>query len=113
MTKKEAMKKEQLAINEEINAFMENHETLTNLFDLIFKHHIIGKRLRTSSAYVYTCGGYSVLRSYNTIISIITPDGTCYDFLRKVYGYTATSAQHITKFMEDYNAKKLLRYYSV
>lgn len=27
---------------------------------------------------------------------------TCADFLREVYGYTATSAQHIAKFERDY-----------
>lgn len=113
MTKKEMKNAEQARVNSEILEFMNNHESLTNTFDLIFKHNARSKRLRTSSAYVYSIGGYSVLRSYNTIIAIITPEGTCYDFLRYVYGYTATSAQHITKFMDDYNAKKLLRYYYI
>ena len=31
---------------------------------------------------------------------------TLYDFLRYVYGYTSTSAQHIAKFDKDYGRGK-------
>ena len=63
------------------------------------------QRLRTCSAYVYMRGQYYVLQSYNTIIAIIdTETDTLYDFLRYVYGYTSTSAQHISKFDKDYCA---------
>ena len=31
---------------------------------------------------------------------------TLYDFLRYVYGYTSTSAQHISKFSKDYGMGK-------
>ena len=61
-------------------------------------------KLRSCSAEVWASDSYYVLRSYNTIIAIIDKDGILYDFLRLVYGYTATSAQHISKFAHDYNA---------
>lgn len=44
---------------------------------------------------------YHLLRSYNTIVAAVVGH-TGYDFLRLVYGYTATSAQHIAKFFGDY-----------
>lgn len=64
-------------------------------------HH--GKRLRTCQAYVYETPSFYVLRSYNTVVAIIDKSSDiCYDFLRGVYGYTNTSAQHISKFDKDY-----------
>lgn len=39
----------------------------------------------------------AILISYNTMVAF-TINGVMYDFLRYVYGYTATSAQHIAKF---------------
>ena len=63
------------------------------------------KRLRTCQAYVYETASYYVLKSYSTFVAFIRKsDGECFDILRKVYGYTATSAQHITKFKNDYHA---------
>ena len=50
---------------------------------------------------------YAVLTSYNTVVAIIDyATDTLYDFLRYVYGYTATSAKHISKFSEDYGLGK-------
>ena len=61
-------------------------------------------RLRTCSAWVYETANYWILRSYNTVIAVTSKDtGVCYDVLRIVYGYTATSAQHIAKFTHDYH----------
>ena len=61
-------------------------------------------RLRTCNAYVSRIGKWLVLRSYNTIVAIIDiRTGVLYDFLRLVYGYTATSAKHISKFAHDYS----------
>lgn len=79
------------------------------------------KPLRSCSATVFdivdtTTGEvlYHVLRSYNTIVAFIDPrTATLYDVLRLVYGYTATSAQHISKFAHDYGAASALRYYPV
>lgn len=60
-------------------------------------------RLCTCQAYVYETPSFYVLRSYNTVVAIIEKKtDTCYDFLRGVYGYTSTSAQHISKFDKDY-----------
>ena len=72
------------------------------------------KRLRSCSAEVAPIIDsetgellYYVLRSYNTIVAFIDPTtDTLYDVLRKVYGYTATSAQHIAKFDKDYGRGK-------
>lgn len=65
-------------------------------------------RLRSCKAYVYETKNYFWLRSYGTFIAFIekTTD-TCYDILRMVYGYTATSAQHIAKFRHDYGEDKI------
>lgn len=61
------------------------------------------KRLRTCTAEVAETDNYYVLRSYNTLIAFIDKrTDELYDILRLVYGYTATSAQHISKFEKDY-----------
>lgn len=61
------------------------------------------KRLRSCSAEVITTKNYYILRSYNTLVACINRyTGAEADVLRKVYGYTATSAQHIRKFFNDY-----------
>ena len=95
-------KKEQLKINEKVEAILyevyhiDRHERASEW-----------KRLRKSSAYVCKLGRFYILKSYSTIVAAIdTCDDNCYDFLRLVYGYTATSAQHIAKFRNDYGAGK-------
>lgn len=71
-------------------------------------------KLRTCQAEVYETYGYTYLKSYNTIVAAIGhDDNICYDFLRMVYGYTATSAQHISKFMHDYHSYGKKTYYPV
>nr|DAI85244.1 MAG TPA: hypothetical protein [Caudoviricetes sp.] len=63
------------------------------------------KRLRTCKAVVYDCGDCYLLQSHNTIVAgIYKSTGEGFDFLRMVYGYTATSAQHIAKFFADYGS---------
>lgn len=62
-------------------------------------------RLRTCQAWVYIDGPVAYLKSYNTVIAMIInyrSHVARIDFLRKVYGYTATSSQHINKFYRDY-----------
>lgn len=77
------------------------------------------KKLRSCSAEVAQIGNWYVLRSYRTIVAIIDiQTDTLVDFLRYVYGYTSTSAQHISKFDKDYGSGKwgctnTLRYYPV
>lgn len=66
-------------------------------------------RLRTCTAWVYETSRYWILKSYNTIVAVISKDtGICYDVLRIVYGYTATSAQHIAKFAHDYHTAEYM-----
>ena len=61
------------------------------------------KKLRHCSAEVLTIDNYYILRSYNTIVACIDKKTkTLYDFLRFVYGYTATSAKHISIFRHEY-----------
>ena len=72
------------------------------------------KRLRTCTAEYAELENYVVLRSYNTIVALYDKNTyTCYDFLRLVYGYTATSAQHISKFWHDCGAAKVLTWRKV
>ena len=102
-------KSEQLAINEQVlNALTvfngANVSTRTDLW----------KPLRSCSAEVAPAIDnetgellYYVLRSYRTIVAAIdVRTDTLYDFLRYVYGYTYTSAQHIAKFDKDYGMGK-------
>lgn len=87
-------KKEQLEINEKVDEIynLDMHERAGEW-----------KRLRTCSAYVCKLGRFYILKSYRIIVAVID---TCYGFLRKVYGFTSTSAQHIAKFRHDYGAGK-------
>ena len=55
-------------------------------------------KLYSCNAEILECMGTLVLVSYGTPIAVYTDDGSLYDCLRVVYGYTATSSQHISKF---------------
>ena len=55
-------------------------------------------RLYSCNAEILECMGVLVLVSYGTPIAVCTDDLSLYDCLRVVYGYTATSSQHISKF---------------
>lgn len=105
-----------------------NQQVLTLINDFNTTNNYTGnfKRLRSCSAEVAPVIDaetgellYYVLRSYRTIVAAIdVRTDTLYDFLRYVYGYTATSAKHISKFARDYGRSKwgcthVLRYYSV
>ena len=100
-------KSEQLAINEQVL-------TLVNDFNKTNNYTGNFKRLRSCSAEVAPVIDaktgellYYVLRSYRTIVAAIdVRTDTLYDFLRYVYGYTSTSAQHIAKFDKDYGNGK-------
>lgn len=60
-------------------------------------------RLRTCSAWVYETEHYYILKSYDTFVACIHKESdTLFDAVRCVYGYTATSCQHIRKFALDY-----------
>lgn len=60
------------------------------------------KQLLSCNAKVADIGEYYILFSYSTLVAFIEKSSdTCYDVLRYVYGYTATSAQHISKFRKN------------
>lgn len=62
-------------------------------------------KLRKCKAIVYNTidSEFIVLQSYNTIVAFIDLEThEAFDILRTQYGYTSTSAQHITKFFKDY-----------
>lgn len=95
-------KKEQIADNAIIEQYIDelNAEISVNGLQYV-------ERLRSCSAHVYETKHFKVLRSYNTIVAAVyyrTPEAApiFIDFLRLVYGYTSTSAQHIAKFKHDY-----------
>lgn len=72
------------------------------------------KKLRHCSAEVCETENYYILRSYNTIVAVVDKyNFNVYDILRKVYGYTATSAQHIAKFAYDYGNLVMYRWREV
>ena len=95
-------KKAQLEANKEVLAAVDRYNEEIKGTVL---HH--GTRLRKCQAYVYETPSFYVLRSYNTVVAIIEKStDTCYDFSRGVYGYTHTTAQHISKFDIDYGRSK-------
>lgn len=58
-------------------------------------------RLCSCKAEIFECDGILALVSYGTPIAVFAPEyESLYDCLRVVYGYTATSAQHISKFQK-------------
>lgn len=60
------------------------------------------ERLNYCQAKTYQTSGYSFLISYNTIVAFVDDSGNLYDVLRLVYGYTATSTMHITRFKNKF-----------
>lgn len=73
-------------------------------------------KLYTCKAEVWEYDGLLVLVSYSTPVAMYLPDNaTIYDCLRPIFGYTATSAQHIAKFSkwlaeDNYNVKYSVRF---
>ena len=72
-------------------------------------------RLYSCNAEILECMGVLVLVSYGTPIAVYTDDLSLYDCLRVVYGYTATSSQHISKFEKwlaenNYTVKDAVRF---
>ena len=79
------------------------NKALEDLQEYARTHDVPLKQLRSSCASVFETDNYYLLRSYNTIVAVIDKHNkVCYDALRHVYGYTVTSAKHISKFCEDY-----------
>ena len=105
-------KADQIIINEKVKeAFGKASEEIDGARNL--------KQLRSCRARVGETDHYYVLISYNTPVALIEKStDTLFDGLRLVYGYTATSAQHICKFSKDYSIgpfgiSQTCRYYAV
>lgn len=95
-------KKEQIADNAIVEQYIDELNAEISVDGLQY-----WERLRSCSAHVYRTTHFIILRSYNTIVAAVyqaTPTAApvFIDFLRCVYGYTSTSAQHIAKFRHDY-----------
>lgn len=105
-------KSEQKAINDKVLKALKRMDKEILSWDTATK-------LRSCKATVYESTNFYILISYNTIVACIEKStDTLFDFLRYVYGYTATSAQHIAKFNHDYCAEKWgcknqYRYYDI
>lgn len=102
-------KTEQRAINIKVEEAIERYNTFVNT------NHLkkIGG-LRTCNAIVYSTTRYIVLQSYGTVVAFIDKDNAfLYDFSRLVYGYTATSSQHISKFAHEYDIDNILTWKEV
>ena len=67
--------------------------------------------MNSCKAWYKVCyNGDVILRSYYTMVATIpaaNPD-TWFDFSRVVYGYTATTSQHIGKFAKMFGATKYI-----
>lgn len=75
---------------------------------------ITHKKLRSCQATVFETEHYYYLRSYKTLVVVIEKKrNILVDVLRKVYGYTNTSAGHISKFANDYGRPEKLTYKEV
>lgn len=105
-------KAEQKEINSRILDFIETY----NRFDT---ETIKAEKLDYCQAtiiYTTTTGGrkFKLLQSYNTIVACYDETShILYDFLRYVYGYTATSAKHISKFRNRCGYREVLTYRAV
>ena len=99
---------EQIRINKEV---LENYAGARAAIEEGPFYYATPVRLRSCKARVRATSWYTFLISYNTMVAFIdNQTGIGYDVLRYVYGYTATSAQHIFKFFEDYKPNKILTY---
>ena len=78
--------------------FKRDYKEIEILLYLVFYKGKKLCKLYSCNAEIWGYTGILVLVSYDTPIAVYTRDGSLYDCLRVVYGYTATSAQHISKF---------------
>lgn len=105
MNKKTAV---QIFANEKVNAILNERDGMP--YSKTVARQTLS-RLNTCQAWTYEAGYFAVLISYQTEVACIDMrTGICYDYLRKAYGYTATSAQHISKFMKQFGVTKKVTY---
>ena len=85
-----------------INKSEDNQRYYSSIESLLYAVFNNGKKrckLYYCNAEIWECMGILALVSYGTPIAVYSPEHwSLYDCLRVVYGYTATSAQHISKF---------------
>ena len=77
-----------------------DYKEIESLLYLVFNKGKKLCKLYSCNAEILGYTGILVLVSYGTPIAVYTRDGLLYDCLRVVYGYTATSSQHISKFIK-------------
>ena len=98
-------KAEQIEINKKVLQAM--HEAVEE-YTLTKANQLDNDWARLNKCQACTLVGMShwiFLKSYSTIVAAIDTDTwICYDFSRYVYGYTATTCQHIHKFANQYDA---------
>ena len=103
----------------DINRNEDSKRYYTEIESLLYSVFDKGKKLcklYSCNAEIWECSGILILVSYGTPIAVFAPeDGSLYDCLRVVYGYTATSAQHISKFEKwlaenNYNVQNAVRF---
>ena len=99
--------------NEAVEAFYNAHKYDLDRYASLYFMQGNCERLNNCNAWVCMVDNLLVLRSYHTIVAVIDEDGTLYDFLRYVYGYTATSAKQISKFADKYHATNRLTWREV
>ena len=75
-----------------------DYKEIESLLYLVFNKGKKLCKLYSCNAEIWGYMGILALVSYGTPIAVYTRDGSLYDCLRVVYGYTATSSQHISKF---------------
>ena len=75
-----------------------DYKEIESLLYLVFTKGKKLCKLYSCNAEILGYMGILVLVSYGTPIAVYTRDGSLYDCLRVVYGYTATSSQNISKF---------------
>lgn len=81
----------------EVNTYVEN--IVNDVNALLRTSSVQWHRLYNCTAEWCQVGDWVLLRSYSTIVAAYNVENDeIFDFLRLVYGYTATSAQHIAKF---------------
>ena len=83
----------------EINTYIENIVNDINSLMRTSDTPIMWVQLYHCTAETGAVRDWVLLRSYSTIVAAYNFEtDELFDFLRLVYGYTATSAQHIAKF---------------
>ena len=99
--------------NEDAKSYYEGIESvLYSVFNNVKK----SCKLYSCNAEIWGYMGILALVSYGTPIAVFTLyDRSLYDCLRVVYGYTATSSQHICKFIKwlaenNYTVKDAVRF---